>query len=194
MSSPLSHSIPSTLHPLTHIHWISLWRIPRFLSLTPGKELKLVGIQILQLWQWHNITVSPVFHSQCHQPSFLKAFSSLSCLPASPRLLLFLRCMHTILKIFSSIIQSSRGKKGQTDFYNVFELLILRGKCAPKTKMLTLRLFASPHLPKLNLEVKEIVSWVGLFFLRNNTAERKRCVCMRVCVCVCRKRCIALPN
>lgn len=115
------------------------------------------------------------------------------CLPASQRLFLFLRCMHTILKIFSSIIQSSRGKKGQTDFYYVFELLILRGKCAPKTKMLTLRLFASPHLPKLNLEVKEIVSWVGLFFLRNNTAERKRCVCMRVCVCVCRKRCIALP-
>lgn len=140
MSSPLSHSIPSTLHSLTHIHWISLWRMPRFLSLTPGKELELVGIQILQLWQWHNITGSPCLSQSTPPTKFSKSLLFLVlCLPASQRLFLFLCCLHTILKIFSSVIQSSRGKKGQIDFYNVFELLILRGKCAPKTKMLTLK-------------------------------------------------------
>lgn len=155
MSSQLSNSILSTLSlSHTHIHWISLWRMPRSLSPTPGKELDLVAVQILQLWQWHNITGPPRLLHRALPTKFSKSLLFLVlCLLACQQLFLSLGCLHTILKVFFAIIESSR-KLDQLWFLKCFwsaSFLGGRGICAPKTKMVTIRVFGPPHSPLLNL-------------------------------------------
>ena len=85
--------------------------------------------------------------------------------------------MPTILKTFSSIIQSSREKRTNFDFY-VFELLILWEKCAPNTKMETISLCLSlpPYAEPALIHGGE--RNYQLDWPRNNIAERKVCVCV----------------
>lgn len=65
------------------------------------------------------------------------------------------------------------------EFQNVSEGLIFWGKCTPKTKVKTTVCLSStlyPESASIHGGEKKIISWTGLFFLRNNVAERKGCV------------------
>lgn len=146
MSSHLSQSTLSTLLSHTDIHWISLWKMPRSLSLTPGKELDLVAIQILQLWQWHNITGPPHLSRTALPTKFSKS-------------LLFLVLSSSISVSFSFLMLFAynsknlfppREKGTKLIFKTFVKGFSFEENGDPKTKTRTLE-SASPHLPILNL-------------------------------------------